>query len=301
MKPDLLILAAGMGRRFGGLKQFAPVGPSGESILDYSMYDALRAGFGRFVFIIRPEIEADFDAFLAGKFEGQADVVKVYQKMDDPPVQAETAERTKPWGTGHAVLAARAVIDKPFAVINADDFYGAESYGLLAALLNEAAGSDATQYGMVGFELRETLSDHGPVSRGICECSEDGYLQTVTERTKIERDGDGGQFVDENGQPQHLPGNAVTSMNCWGFTPSLMTALTERFQAFAAQNGQDPTAEFFLPQVVTEMIDAGQARVKVAQTSSKWFGLTYPEDRDAVVAALAELVKQGVYPEKLWG
>lgn len=300
MKPDLLILAAGMGKRFGGLKQFAPAGPSGESILDYSMFDALRAGFGRFVFIIRPEIEADFDSFLAGKFEGQADVVKVFQQMDDPPVDVPTADRSKPWGTGHAVLAARNVIDKPFAVINADDFYGAESYGLLAALLNEAAASETTQYGMVGFELRETLSDHGPVSRGICECDSEGYLQTVTERTKIDRDGDGGQCLDEAGQPLHIPGDAVTSMNCWGFTPSLMTALGERFQAFVAQRGQDPTAEFFLPQVVTEMIDADQARVKVAQTSSKWFGLTYPEDRDAVVASLAELVKQGVYPEKLW-
>ncbi|NBB96229.1 MAG: NTP transferase domain-containing protein [Planctomycetes bacterium] len=301
MKPDMLMLAAGMGRRFGGLKQFAPVGPNGESILDYSLYDALRAGFGRFVFILRPEIEADFESFLAGKFDGQAEVVKVFQAMDDPPVGASAAERTKPWGTGHAVLAARDVIDKPFAVINADDFYGAEAHRLLADQLTRPTTDDVPHYGMVGFLLRETLSDHGPVSRGVCECDPQGRLQTVTERTTIERDGNGGQCLDASGQPLHIPGDTVVSMNCWGFTPEIMSELHARFEAFVADRGQNPTAEFFLPQVVTELIDEGKAKIDVAKTDSKWFGLTYPADRQAVVAALQALVNAGEYPETLWG
>ena len=295
--PTLLVMAAGMGSRYGGLKQIEPVGPGGETIIDYSIYDALRAGFGKLVFIIRKDIEEPFKQTVGARFEKQAPVEYVFQALEDIPSDFQVpAGRTKPWGTTQAVLMAEKAIKEPFAVINADDFYGAEGYRELAKHLQ----SGTADYSMVGFILRNTLSDFGSVARGVCRVDESGYLKNVVELTAIERDGTHAVNKDSEGVETKLTGDEQVSMNMWGFTPRIFGQLQERFRAFLQQNGTTMKAECYVPSAVNELVQAGQARVKVLRTSDSWFGVTYREDHPRVVESINRLVRDGVYPERLW-
>lgn len=284
MKPTLVVLAAGMGSRFGGLKQIAPVGPSGELVIDYSVYDALRAGFGRIVFVIRHDIEKDFREAIGARLEARADIRYAFQDKPEG--------RTKPWGTGHAVLSARDQVPGNFGVINADDFYGPASYRLLAAHLQTALDGAAADYGMVGFALKNTLSEHGTVARGICSVDAAGYLVGVEEVTEIASDGRAGA--------RSFSGNEIASMNLWAFTPSVFGHLQRQFDTFRGGRGRDPKAEMYLPAAIDELIREGKARVKVMATPDPWLGVTYQQDRAAVQAGILKLVQAGVYPARLW-
>lgn len=295
--PTLLVLAAGMGSRYGGLKQIDPVGPAGEAIIDYSIYDALRAGFGKVVFVIRRDIEEAFRSTIGAHFEQRVPVEYAFQQLDDLPAGFTVpAGRTRPWGTAHAILAARNVVREPFAVINADDFYGAEGYRALAAHLVSGAPDQA----MVGFVLRNTLSDFGSVARGICDVSADGYLRGVVETTNIERDGNGGRTTDAEGRVTRLTGDEIVSMNMWGFAPSVFDNLHSFFLSFLAARGADQKAECYLPSAVTAAIDSGRVRIRVLASQDAWFGVTYREDRPRVVDSIRALIAAGLYPEKLW-
>ncbi len=301
--PTLLIMAAGIGSRYGGLKQIDPVGPSGEIIIDYSIFDALRAGFEKVVFIIRKDIEEAFREKVGRNIEGRAQVEYVFQELSDVPEGFDVPDsRTKPWGTGHAVRSARGKISEPFAVINADDFYGASSYRALADYLGNAKDADGVgDYCLVGYVLRNTLSDHGHVARGVCSADADGFLTDIHERTRIEKHGKSARFSEDGGETwTDVSTDSLVSMNMWGFTPGFLGALDERFPAWLAKNISAPKAEFFVPVVVGEMIAEGAARVRVLPTDEKWFGVTYREDAPAVKAAIGELVAGGVYPQKLW-
>ncbi|QYM78878.1 nucleotidyltransferase [Horticoccus luteus] len=297
--PALLILAAGMGSRYGGLKQIDPVGPGGEAVLDYSVYDALAAGFGKLVFVIRRDFESAFREKVGRRFEARADVRYVFQERDAlPGDHAVAAEREKPWGTGHAVWCARAELTEPFAVINADDFYGADSFRQLGRFL--AATNPAGQPAhccMIGFRLAKTLSEFGAVSRGICTVDADHHLTAVNEATGIERAhvaGHGGA-----GTPL-FTGDEIVSMNCWGFTPGVLASVERQLSAFLAAHGRELKSEFYLPSAVTGLIDTGEAVVTVLPTAAAWFGVTYREDRPRVVAALQTLIETGAYPAALW-
>ena len=293
----MLILAAGMGSRYGGLKQIDPVGPSGETIMDYSVYDALRAGFGKLVFVIRRDIEAAFREAIGARFERRLPVEYVFQELDWLPAGFTVpAGRTKPWGTGQAILAAESVIQEPFAAINADDFYGANSFRVLADHLR----SGSADHAMVGFVLRNTLSDHGSVARGVCGVDTDGYLQSVTELTKLERDGRGARYTDSTGVIQRLSGDEPVSMNFWGFTTALFPALRALFIEFLQQHGQEEKSEFYIPVAVNTLVASGQARCRVLSTPDSWFGVTYREDRPRVIESVRALVSRGDYPERLW-
>jgi dTDP-glucose pyrophosphorylase len=295
--PTLLILAAGMGSRYGGLKQIDPVGPNGETIIDYSIYDALRAGFGKLVFVIREEIEQPFKEIVGRRFEERIAVEYVLQELEMLPAGFSVpAGRTKPWGTTQAILLAVGVIDGPFAVINADDFYGAEGYRLLAQHLQ----SGAEEYAMAGFVLSNTLSEFGTVARGVCRVSSDGYLESVEEMTKIERDGTHAKNTEENGATTRLEGDEAVSMNFWGFTPRIFPQLDEHFKRFLEQHGTEQKSECYIPRVVNDLVVAGEARVKVLRTQDSWFGVTYREDRPHVVENINRLIKGGAYPERLW-
>lgn len=297
ISPTLLVLAAGMGSRYGGLKQIDPVGPHGETIIDYSIYDAMRAGFGRLVFVIRRDIEQPFKEIVGARFEKRIAVEYVFQELDSlPPGYSVPAGRTKPWGTTHAILMAADAIRDPFAVINADDFYGAESYRLLARQLQ----SDNENYAMVGFVLRNTLSDFGSVGRGVCRVSGDDFLQGVVELTKIERDGSGANDTSIAGQSNLLTGDETVSMNMWGFTPRVFDQLRENFQAFLELNNLEVKSESYIPSTVNNLIVGRRARVKVLRTNDSWFGVTYREDRPRVVESIRQLIKRGNYPERLW-
>jgi hypothetical protein len=296
--PSLLVLAAGMGSRYGGLKQIDPVGPAGETIIDYSIYDALRAGFAKVVFVIRRDFEKSFRDNVGRRFEARLPVHYVFQELGDlPPGFFPPPNRFKPWGTAHAVLAGQSAIEEPFVALNADDFYGAHSFRLLA----EHFASGGADYAMAGFVLRQTLSDFGTVSRGVCQAGPDGYLQSVVEMTRIERDGAGAKNTDPAGRITHLTGEEAVSMNFWGFTPAVFPALRAKFAAFLEKNGQDEKAECYLPSTVNEWVLSGQARVKVLRTSAPWFGITYKDDRPRVVESIRQLIAKGEYPEKLWG
>ncbi len=296
-RPALLVLAAGMGSRYGGLKQIDPVGPSGETIMDYSIFDALRAGFGRVVFVIRHDMEEAFRASIGARFETRVPVAYAFQEIDDVPAGFSVPEgRAKPWGTAHAILAARDVVREPFAVINADDFYGAQGYRALAAHLE----SGATDYAMVGFVLRNTLSEFGSVARGVCDVSAEGFLRGVVETIGIERDGRGAKTADGAGHATKLSGDEIVSMNMWGFTPWVFKQLDVYFRAFLAERGADLKAECYLPSAIADFIAKGEARVKVLPSSDAWFGVTYREDRPRVIESLRALVRAGRYPEKLW-
>jgi UTP-glucose-1-phosphate uridylyltransferase len=295
--PSLLILAAGIGSRYGGLKQIDPVGPSGETIMDYSIYDALRAGFGRIVFVLREEIETAFRQTIAARFEHRIAIDYVFQELDDlPPGFSVPDGRTKPWGTTQAVLAADGVIREPFAVINADDFYGAESFRALAAHLQSATAD----YAMIGFVLRNTLSDFGAVARGVCQVDEHSFLKSIIEMTNITRDGSQAKSTASSGAVSELSGDETVSMNMWGFMPGVFAQLEKIFQEFLETHGSDLRAESYLPNTVNRLIDSGQARIRVLPTAGLWFGVTYRQDRACVVESIARLVKAGVYPERLW-
>jgi Nucleotidyl transferase len=296
-KPTLLVMAAGMGSRYGGLKQIDPVGPGGETIIDYSVYDALRAGFGKLVFVIRKDIEAQFREIIGARFEKRIAVEYVFQELDNlPPGLFVPPGRTKPWGTAHAILVAAAAIREPFTAINADDFYGAQSFRLLAQHL----GSGSPDYAMAGFVLRNTLSDFGSVARGVCQADENDFLRAVTELTKIERDGNRAKDTGATGQVTLLTGDEVVSMNMWGFTPALFPQLQQYFRSFLNRSGQELKSECYIPSAVNDFLAAGQARVKVLRTGDSWFGVTYREDRPRVVASIRQLIARGDYPEKLW-
>lgn len=296
----LVVLAAGIGSRYGGLKQMDPVGPSGEFIIDYSIFDALRAGFSRVVFVIRRDIEEAFRATIGSRVERHATVSYARQELADlPPGFALPPERKKPWGTGQAVLAAARDVRGPFGVINADDFYGRSSYAVLSRFLRETA-DDGARYAMVGFILRNTVSDHGHVARGICQVSPAGLLSTVVERTRIEKRGAAARFLDDAGQWQPLTGDELVSMNMWGFKPSLFDVLRREFPAFLQERGADPKAEFFVPTVVNGMIGRGAATTAVLTTPESWCGVTYPEEKECVAKRIRELVASGVYPPRLW-
>jgi len=292
MAPTLLVLAAGMGSRYGGLKQIDPVGPTGETVLDYAVFDARRAGFGRVVFVIRRDFEKLFREKIGARYEGRIAIDYVFQSLDALPAGFTVpAGREKPWGTGHAVWCARDAVRENFAAINADDFYGADSFVQLANFLGETHGAQAA---MVGFRLANTLSEHGAVSRGVCEADAAGALRSIAERTGILA-GEVGA-----GPGKKFSGDELVSMNCWGFTPALFGALDAQLREFLAASGGDAKAEFYLPAAVSEQIARGQASVRVLPTASAWFGVTYREDKPRVTAAIAELVRRGVYPEKLF-
>ena len=292
MQPTLLVMAAGMGSRYGGLKQLDAVGPGGETIIDYSIYDALRTGFARLVFVIRRDIEAPFRETIGRRFEKRVAVDYVFQELDKlPPGFSVPPGRTKPWGTTHAILQAEGTLREPFAAINADDFYGRESFQIMADFLR-AGGRD---YAMIGYILRNTLSEHGTVSRGVCECDAAGFLRTITELTKIEKHGSGALA-----ERQTLSGDELVSMNFWGFTPALFPPLRTHFEAFLREGGQELKSECYIPTTVNALVASGAARVKVLRTPATWFGVTYQEDKPQVAASILKLVAAGAYPQELW-
>lgn len=300
MKPTLLVLAAGMGSRYGGLKQIDPMGPSGETILDYSVFDALRAGFGKVVFIIRPDFEQDFRERIAAKFAGQIEVGFAFQTLDRLPAGfAVPAGREKPWGTTHAILCAKDAVHTPFAVINADDFYGRESYATLGQYLAGLQNSDLT-YAMVGFTLKHTLSEHGTVARGVCQADGQGLLTDIQELTKIAKTATGAENRAEDCVVTHLNGEEPVSMNMWGFTPSIFPQLEKDFSAFLQAKGQELKSESYIPMAVGNLVKSRQATCRILRTSAAWFGVTYREDKAMVQASILAQVHQGNYPTSLW-
>ncbi len=300
MKPTLLILAAGMGSRYGGLKQVDPVGPNGEAIIDFSVFDAMRAGFGRLVFVIRRDIESAFRETIGRRFEDKLPVTYAFQELDALPAgYAPPANRTKPWGTGHAVLVAADLIREPFAAINADDFYGPASYRLLCDFLVHTPDAEVANYAMVGFQLANTLSEAGGVSRGVCRCDDAGYLRHIQEQTNIEKDPAGARYTDEHGQLRVLSGQTLVSMNMWGFHPSFFGHLGKGFVEFLDHSGQDPKSEYYLPAAVNDLVNTGQARVRVLSTPEAWCGITYQQDRHQVIHYLRSLIDNGTYPPRL--
>lgn len=300
MKPTLLILAAGVGSRYGGLKQVDGMGPGGEAILEFSVYDALRAGFGKVVFVIRKDIEAEFRERIGRKIERQVAVEYAFQEMNTGLDWLPTPpHREKPWGTGHAILSAQKVIAEPFAAINADDFYGADAFNVLGQFLQHECAPDT--YGMVAYQLANTLSENGHVSRGVCSVDAGGYLTEVTERTKIARLEDGIYYTGDQGEQHLLAENTPVSMNFWGFHHGIFDELETQFRAFVEANMQQPRAEFYIPTVVNNMLHAGKVRVRVLSSASQWYGVTYPEDKETVRGALARVAGEGGYPVPLWG
>ena len=295
--PTLLVLAAGMGSRYGGLKQMDPVGPNGEAIIDYSVYDALRASFGKVVFVIRKAMEKPFRQFVAARFEGHIAVEYVFQELDDLPTDfVAPAGRIKPWGTTHATLMAARAIHEPFAVINADDFYGAEAYRVLARHLQ----SDSPDYAMAGFILRETLSSFGAVSRAVCRVSADGYLQSISEMKNVEPDGFHARNIDATGTITLLSGNELVSMNMWAFIPRVFEKLQEQFRRFLELGNSSLQSESYLPSAIDALVSCGEARVKVLRCGEAWFGVTYREDHPRVVERISRLIQDGYYPKRLW-
>ncbi|MDT8390863.1 MAG: sugar phosphate nucleotidyltransferase [Lentisphaeria bacterium] len=297
--PALVVLAAGMGSRYGGLKQVDPVGPSGEIIIDYSIYDALKAGFRKVVFVIRRDIESDFRAAIGSRYEGICDVRYVFQELDTLPGGFSVPEdRRKPWGTGHAALVAAAAVNEPFAVINADDFYGRRAFQSLAEFLRTTS-ADSADIALVGFILRNTLSRHGTVSRGVCERSSAGTLEKITELTSIGFDGEKIISTDDSGQRSELTGHELVSMNMWGFTPVFFDHLARRFSAFLDRFGQELTSEFYLPAAVDHMIQTKQAQVTILRSDDQWYGVTNRADKAHVMAGLQALIDAGVYHSPL--
>lgn len=285
MQPTLLILAAGIGSRYGGLKQADGMGPNGESILEFSVRDAVKAGFGKLVLVIRKDIEADFREKVGNKVEQLIPTVYAFQEMDTAlDWMPEKPHRLKPWGTGHAILSAKEYLTEPFIAINADDYYGPDAFRTIAQFLTTECTPDT--YAMVAYRLANTLSENGSVSRGVCTETADGYLADVEERTKIERYDDGIFFTDEHGERHFLPDATLVSMNFWGFHQSLLTVIESMFREFVVNNEGNPKAEFYIPTVVNHQIQSGAARVKVLTSDSQWYGVTYPEDKDTVQAAL---------------
>ena len=298
MQPTLLILAAGMGSRYGGLKQVDALGPKGEALIEYSIYDAIRAGFGKVVFVIRESIEEAFKEKIGDKFSDKIEVAYAFQEFESPIEGIDQfPERLKPWGTAHAMLVARHLIQEPFAVINADDYYGVKGFETMAQFLkNDCTPED---FSMLAYRLSNTLSDAGHVNRGVCEMDDNGFLTTVVERHKIQRTAEG-VFYDEGEGPQALDENALVSMNFWGFHPTIFETIRQGFVQFVKDNWDNPKAEFYIPLVVNNQINAGAIRLHVLSSDDKWYGVTYQEDKVLVQNAFANLSEQGVYPSPLW-
>ena len=303
MKPTLLLLAAGMGSRYGGLKQLDGLGPHGETIMDYSIYDAIQAGFGKIVFVIRKDFEEQFREKVLSKYEGHIPAELVFQGVDALPEGFTVPEgREKPWGTNHAVLMAKDVINEPFCVINCDDFYNRDCFMVIGKYLADLPEGAKNDYAMVGFRVGNTLSENGTVSRGVCSTNKEGNLTTVVERTKIERRDGKVQYLDDNGSWVTVDDNTPVSMNVWGFTPDYLDYSEEYFKEFLSdpRNMENKKSEYFIPMMVNKLITDGTATVKVLDTTSTWFGVTYPEDREGVVERIKRLVDEGVYPSRLF-
>jgi UTP-glucose-1-phosphate uridylyltransferase len=299
-KPTLLVLAAGIGSRYGSLKQIDKLGPSGETITDYSIFDAIRAGFGKVVFVIRKSIEADFKEVF-NKYSDKIKIEYVFQELDNVPEGIRVpGERQKPWGTSHAVMVASSVIDTPFAVINADDFYGARSYNIIAEYLTSIHKSDNDTYCMIGYILKNTLSEFGHVSRGLCETGHNHILKSIKELTQIQKKDDKIVYKNSNDTWKLLTGKEIVSMNFWGFPVSIFPHLQKKFKSFIEVNYQNLKAESYLPSAINELISEGKANVKVLSTPDQWFGITYKEDKEVTIRKISELVKKGIYPENLW-
>ena len=304
-KPILVVMAAGMGSRYGGLKQMDPVGNHGQVIMDYSLFDARRAGFETVVFIIKHEIEEDFKRLVGSRIEKVMEVRYAFQQLDNLPAGYSVPEgRTKPWGTSHAILSAKDVIDAPFAVINADDYYGPEAFKVIYDYLVANPDKDGMyEYAMVGYLLKNTVTENGHVARGVCVTNANGYLDSVTERTHIEKTETGARFTEDDGATwTDLSGDTIVSMNLWGFTPSFLKETEDRFAAFLDKAlVENPLkGEYFLPSVVSQLIAEDKARVKVLHSHDKWYGVTYKEDKPVVVAAIKAMTESGLYPDNLW-
>lgn len=299
MKPTLLILAAGMASRYGSMKQIDGFGPNGETIIDYSIYDAIKAGFGKVSFIIREEFAEPFKAIFEPKLKGRIETDYVYQSFDLKPFGIDKEiERAKPWGTAHAVLAARNQINEPFCVINADDYYGYDSFEKMVKFLTTEAADD--NYSLIGYQIDRTLSDNGSVSRGVCEVNADGYMTEVNERTEVYFKEDGSVAYKDSTGEHPLPKDTRVSMNFWGFTPEVFAQSEPMFREFVEANQDNPKAEFFIPLVADKLIKTNTAKFKVIPTGSKWFGVTYKEDKPIVQKSISELIANGTYPATLW-
>jgi NDP-sugar pyrophosphorylase family protein len=298
MKPTLVILAAGIGSRYGGVKQMDKIGPSGESIIDYSVFDAIRAGFGKVVFVLNPKIIDDFKQIYEARLKGKIETSYVLQELHNIPEGVSfNPERVKPWGTGHAVLVTKDVVSEPFAVINADDFYGKHAFELISGFLSKLNNEQA-EYAMVGYKLKNTLSDHGSVSRGVCQLK-NGLLTDVVERTSIVRKGQQVVFQDE-GKEVEIDENSVVSMNFWGFTPKYFEQSEKDFKDFIEENANQLKAEFYIPTVANNLITKKEATIRVLTSNDQWFGVTYQEDKPTTIANIRKLVEEGKYPENLW-
>ena len=300
MKKTLLIIAAGLGSRSGGLKQIEPFGHICEIIIEYSIYDAIRAGFEKIVFVIRHSFETAFREKIGDKLNHRVEITYAYQELDTCLNGFECpVDREKPWGTGHAVLTAYTVIDGPFAVINADDYYGAEAFTIMAAQLERMRTAAPDEYAMVGYLLRNTLSDYGTVSRGLCQHDDRLYLTSIQEYPRLRKAGQEGLFVDETGAECRLPGNAYVSMNLWGFDADIFCDLQRLFDLYLRVHGREPKSEFGIPMAVDAIVRAGQKKVKILETQDRWFGITYRDDTDAARAEVRRLIEKGVYPKCL--
>jgi NDP-sugar pyrophosphorylase family protein len=298
-KPTLLILAAGMGSRYGGLKQIDKIGPSGEAIIDYSIYDAIRVGFGKVVLVIRKELENDFRDFFGNKLEGKIGLEYVNQELDNlPDGLTAPPDRLKPWGTAHALLVAAAAINEPFMAINADDFYGMEAYKSVAGYFSE--NPENSKHCMVGYLLKNTLSEHGTVSRGVCGYSDDLLLKNITEITNIERRGDAVGFKNIDNEWKTLDGQTYVSMNAWGFYPEIFEIFKAGFKKFIQKSKDDPKAEYYIARPLMEMMAQKAGSVQILQSDAKWFGVTYRQDKSSAIAKIDTLIKAGLYPENLW-
>lgn len=313
MKPTLLILAAGLGTRYGGLKQIDPVGPNGEIIIDYSIYDAINAGFGKLVFVIRHYFESAFKEKIGSKFDNLVETAYAYQEVNtclgdfEPP-----KDRHKPWGTGHAILIARDIIHEPFAVINADDYYGPSSFKIMAQFLatpayagvnlspRERGDLSCNGYAMVGYTLKDTLGEYGPVCRGVCQCDEQMFLRTVVECRNIESTATGARYFEDDGTERFLTGNEIVSRNLWGFQPSIFHHLKVHFRRFLKERGDERNSELFIPTVIDELVEKEKVTVKVLRTNDKCFGVTYRRDAPIATRCIRQLIHQGLYPEDLW-
>ncbi len=298
-KPTLVILAAGMGSRYGGLKQMDTFTPEGDTIIDFSIYDALQAGFGKFVFIIRKSFEDEFKKNIDGKLKGKAEIAYVYQELENVPDKYINPERVKPWGTGHALLMAKDVVKENFAIINGDDFYGKEAFNVMAKSL-QTKDKASHEFNTMAYLLKNTISEHGYVSRGECQVDENGFLTDVTERTHIERVD--GRLMRKNDEGKFIPidENTIVSMNFWGFTPKCFNFGNRLFEEFLEANKTNLKAEFYIPSIVNDILKSGKATVEVLKSDAKWFGVTYKEDKEIVQNAIRELKTKNVYPKNLW-
>jgi len=299
MKPTLLVLAAGMGTRYGGNKQLDEVGPSGETIIDYSIYDAIRAGFGKIVFVIRRDIEEQVKERFVEKLQGKIEIDYVFQEITNIPEGVKvSSDRQKPWGTSHAILVTRQKIKEPFGVINADDYYGVDSFGILRDfLLND---KDPNSYCIVGYKLGNTLSEHGHVNRGVCQVGSDGLLKKIVETRQIEKTRDGAVAPGPDGKPVHFTGNEIVSMNLWGFKPSCYDFLGKEFRNFINENGMELKSELDIPTSIDKFVKSGEIKIKILMTNERWFGVTYRDDKPFVVESLKKMIRKGIYPARIY-